>query len=289
MKTHSILLVLLIGILCSVSGQIPNKGFEQWSNFGNYEDPTYWGSTNYSSSGPFYAITKSTDHYPANVGSYSVRLENDASLNPNYWARGFLASGYPPPSPDFPITGHPTSLTGYYKFDSHGGDNMYIHIQLFKNGSSITSGTFTSATSVSEWTPFEVQISDYESAGSATIIIAAYTANGFNDIPLGNSVLYVDNLNFDNYVTSITETTLPDSPVIIYPNPAANMIMVQTDFEVMGNCRLNIYNISGALVKSEILTKNNQPIQIEDLSSGIYTLEIKSGEISAQQKLVIQR
>lgn len=288
MKTHGIILVLFIGILCSVSGQIPNKGFEQWTSFGNYEDPTYWGSTNYASPGTFYAITKSTDHYPPDVGSYSVRLENNALLVPSYGARGFLATGVPPPSPDFPITGHPTSLTGYYKYSSYG-DYVYIHIQLFKNGLSIANGTYTSIASVSDWTPFEATISDYESADSATIIIAAYTANSFDDIPFGNSILYVDNLNFDHYVTSNIETTSPETLVTVFPNPAANMIMIQTKQELKEDWILNIYNISGALVKSELLTKNNQTIRIEDLSSGVYTLKIKSNEMTTQQKLIIQR
>jgi hypothetical protein len=289
-RTFRLITGLLFLILAAKSfGQIPNNGFETWTNFGTYEDPTFWGSTNYSSSGTFYAITKSNDHFPVNVGSYSVRIENNTSINPNYSARGYLATGTPPPGPDFLITGHPSSLTGYYKFNPQNGDTMLIQIQLFNNGSSVAYGEFSTKVAALNWTPFNIPISAYTNADNGSIFIAAYYANSYNAIPSGNSVLYVDNLNFDNLISSIPENISENASFSIYPNPANDILNLNIDKMKNADLTLSIYNVIGNLVKSEILKQNNQQINIEDLSNGIYMVEIKSKESSERQKLIIQK
>jgi Secretion system C-terminal sorting domain len=289
MKKFTIILTVLFAMTIKANAQIPNGGFENWTTVGNYEDPTFWGSTNSYSTGPFYAITKSTDHYPITVGAYSVRIENDIALLPNYSARGFISTGPPPPSPNFPITGHPTSLTGYYKFAPLNGDTMFINIQLFKNGSSVSTGEYTSTASASNWTSFNITLSAYTNADSGNIILAAYYAPGFNYVPQGNSVLYVDNLNFDNLITSVPEQTSEKTTFSLYPNPASDIVTLNIDNRNNADLTLNIYNVIGALVKSETTIKNNRQINIGDLNNGIYMVEINSNEWSGIQKLIIQR
>jgi len=271
------------------NAQIPNSGFESWTNFGAYEDPIPWGSTNSYSTGPFYPVTKSTDHYPAGYGSYSVRMENNTALSPNYSGRGYISTGVPPPSPDFPVTGHPTSLTGYYKFAPLNGDTMLIQIQLYKNGLSVSYGEFTYVASATSWTPFSASLTNYTDADSGSIFIAAYYANGYNCLPRGNSVLYVDNLNFDNLITSISNLTSKNNLFDLYPNPASDIVTLNIENLNNADLTLNIYNVIGNLVKSEMLKQNNKQINIGDLSNGIYMVEIKSKEWSENQKLIIQR
>ncbi len=55
------------------------------------------------------------------------------------------------------------------------------------------------------------------------------------------------------------------------------------------NLALNIYNTIGALVKSVILSQNQQQINIGDLSNGVYVVEVKSKDYTEKQKLIIQR
>lgn len=62
------------------NAQIPNNGFEDWTTIGSYENLNDWATYNSYSAGGFYSCTKSTDHYPTSVGSYSIRLENNTSL-----------------------------------------------------------------------------------------------------------------------------------------------------------------------------------------------------------------
>ena len=120
MKKIIIILYVLITLTITTKAQIPNSGFENWITIGSYENPNGWATTNSFSTGAFYAVTKSTDHYPATAGYYSIRIENDTALLPAYSGLGIIETGaIGTMHPAFPIAGHPTSLTGYYKYIYH--------------------------------------------------------------------------------------------------------------------------------------------------------------------------
>jgi len=277
---------LIAGTTSKSIAQIPNNGFEDWTDFGNYQDPTYWGSTNSFSAGSFYAITQSTDHYPEAVGSYSVRLENNAALNPSNGARGSLFTGPPPPDADFTVTGNPTSLTGYYKFAPQNGDTMFIQIQLYFNGSSVAFGEFTSTTAAPDWTPFTIPISSYANADGGSMIIAAYNANGFNFMPHGNSVLYVDNLNFDNLITDVT-APLAAQVFSIYPNPASETLTITTPIELAYPAVATVFNGLGQVLLTKQLNANQQQLDVSNLPSGVYTISLETSLVKVAQKILV--
>ena len=289
MKKTTLIFSSLFFIALLAKAQIPNSGFENWTSAGAYQDPTYWGSTNSYSAGPFYAVTKSLDNFPVSVGTYSVRIENNIAAFPPYAGRGALFTGPPPPQPNFPIVGAPTSLTGYYKFDSQNNDTMFIQIQLYYQGNSVAFGQYTSAASVSAWSSFNIPISAYALADSGSMILVAYNANGFNFVPHGNSVLYVDNLNFDYLITGVDQLKSGSTPFDLYPNPASDFVAVNRNVANTASITAAIFNPLGELVKSETITNNGQKISVKELANGIYTIELKSTEGSEKQKLVIQK
>ena len=77
--------------------------------------------------------------------------------------------------------------------------------------------------------------------------------------------------------------------ISVYPNPATSNLTLNFNNRNNADLTLNIYNITGELVSSEILRQNQQQINISDLSNGIYMVEIKSNGWSEKQKLIIQR
>jgi hypothetical protein len=275
MNKITIILTVLIAMTIKANAQIPNGGFENWTATGGYEDPTFWGGTNSYSTGPFYAVTKSTEHYPAAIGNYSVRLENSIALSPDYSGRGALFTGPPPPGPNFPIAGHPTSLTGYYKFAPLNNDTMFISVQLFKNGLLVAVGESTSTASASSWTPFTIPIQSYASADSGSIILAAYNAKGFNYLPHGNSVVYVDNLNFDNLITSViyrnSKRPGPASNIVNLFNPSSSGISFALSSRLCVS--LKAFDLAGR----EIATLVNN----EMMSAGTYTKRWNAGAASS--------
>ena len=279
-------------LLKLTDAQIPNFGFENWQNVGSSMEPVDWNSSNtFDSVGSYFAVTRSTDHYPANVGSYSIRIESKASILPDWNAFGVAWSGnfLDPGKPSFPVTGHPTSFCGYYKFLPQNNDTMYINLVLFDNGSPVVNARVSDTNTVSNWTSFNVPIPSYTSADSAKITLGSYFADNQNYLPHGNSVLYVDNLSFDVLINSAPSINEENTEINIYPNPASDFIHIGNMAENLNKSVLNIYTLMGKLVQNETLSQNSSQIDVSGLSNGIYLMEIISDNRKLQQKLIIQR
>lgn len=282
--------MVLIVLTITAKAQIPNNGFENWTSQGNYMDPQEWYTANPYSTSSFYPVTRSTDHYPSSVGDYSIRIENNVSLLPNYEAFGLASTRdlFNSMKPLFPISGHPNSLTGYYKFIPQNNDTMWINVLLYLEGDEVAWGRLSGTTAVSSWTSFNIPLSSYTAADSATIDLASYFANEYN-VPYGNSVLYVDNLSFDNLITSVNEQSLDDNVFSIFPNPARNIVTLNISSSNYAEFVVNIYNVAGSLISSESIQHKQQNIDVRDLNNGIYLVEIKSKKETEIQKLIIQK
>jgi hypothetical protein len=289
MKKFTIVLTVLIAMTITTNAQIPNSGFENWTTVGSYENPNGWVNCN-GNGGTGYPVTKSTDHFPVNVGNFSIRMENFTSGATGCATYGFANSvpyiGYNGAS--FPITGHPNNFCGYYKFMPQNNDTMTIACGLYLNGAMVASATLSTTNTVSNWTSFTIPFSSYTTADSASIGLGAFYSLGTNTTIQGNSVLFVDNLSFDNLITSATESVSVNSSFSLYPNPAFDIITLNIDNN-NSDLILNIYNVIGTLVKSELLKQNQRQVNIGDLSNGIYMIEIESKELTGKQKLIIQR
>ena len=296
MKKFTIILTVLFAMIIKANAQIPNNGFEQWNNVGSYMEPQGFLTPNSNAGGPFYPVTRSTDHYPAFIGNYSIRIENNTSLLPGIEGFGVVLQNRSNvinngPMPSFPIIGHPTSLTGYYKYAPLNGDTMRILILLYYNGTQVSGNEFISTDSIANWTSFNIPFPSYASADSGSILLASYNANGYPPqfIPHGNSVLYIDNLNFNDLINSVTEQAVKNNLFNLYPNPAFDIVTLNIDHTNNSDMTLNVYNLIGESVRSEKLNQVQQKINLGDLNNGIYMVEIKTNEWVEKQKLIIQR
>ncbi|WP_296144704.1 DUF5074 domain-containing protein [uncultured Flavobacterium sp.] len=70
--------------------------------------------------------------------------------------------------------------------------------------------------------------------------------------------------------------------VSIYPNPASGVFFLTTD----KNAKVNLYDISGRLVKTQNYTANG--IDVSSLNSGVYMAEIIIDETREVQKIIIK-
>lgn len=278
------ILAILFALSMKTKAQIPNSGFENWTTVGGHDSLVGWFSGN---------ATLSTDHYPASIGQYSVKLSNNLPLT-NRYSYGYSVTNSANNGclPSFAVTGHPTQLCGYYKCFPANNDTIQIGLMLFKNGVWVAGAELTSTDTVAGWTSFCIPISAYSSADSATITVAAF----YNDTtcampygPYGNSVLYVDNLSFDNLLSSVPENTARKLAFNLYPNPAADFVTLHTQLTQNEELSLFLYNTVGDLVKSETLKHNTQKINLQDLGDGIYLLLIQSKNFIESKRLIIQR
>lgn len=302
MKNFTIILTVLIVMAIETNAQIPNSGFENWVDSSGIEVPSdVWLTPNNLVAGTTYnpPVTKSSDHYPQNIGSYSIRLENDTSyVNTNYdpitspqryWRIAYGSAQTAPLGsnhyigyfgPSFPITGHPSSFYGYYKFIPQNNDTLTIGVVLFQNGSAVASAFLYSTDTVSDWASFDLPISDYTIADSAQIWLMALKTE-----PQGNSILYVDNLSFDSLITTGVNTITNIKKVNLFPNPATDAVQVTGIDET---ATLILSDINGRLLFTKEITAG-ETVLVSSLPNGVYLAIIKSKGSTATEKLIIQR
>jgi hypothetical protein len=275
--------------------QIPNNGFELWNNMGSYLEPQDYKTANTYAIGTFYPVTRATDHYPAAVGNYSIKIESNTSIVPNFAACGVALQTHEMiiggPRPYFRVAGHPASFTGYFKYFPQNNDTMFIMLLLFHGGMVVADATLTATSTVPDWTSFVVPISNYNAADSGAILLASYNANGPppSYFPRGNSVLYADNLNFDFLINSIDEQGANrKDETVFYPNPARDKIY----FELRGaglishHATVTIFNNFGEIVIKKTILSASKSLDISQLLPGIYFLVLENSNTKTTQKLV---
>lgn len=74
----------------------------------------------------------------------------------------------------------------------------------------------------------------------------------------------------------------------VYPNPATDRLNIEMDWDFSTNSTLQVYNVSGALIKTIGLTETNNCIDISGLTTGTYILNIVSGQGSASRKIEVR-
>jgi hypothetical protein len=89
------------------------------------------------------------------------------------------------------------------------------------------------------------------------------------------------NLAGQNSVNNVVDFTTN-----IYPNPAKNNITIENNNFVISN--IELYNITGQLVKTENVNSMSINMNISDLKTGIYILELHTNETSIRRKLIIE-
>ncbi len=104
-----------------------------------------------------------------------------------------------------------------------------------------------------------------------------------------NVTNYFDDFRIESFTKNLGITAINTLHYNLYPNPANDMITLTFNNSNESSLTLNIYTILGKLVKSIILEKNQQKIQIEDLRIGVYLVEIKLNSASERHTLIIQR
>ncbi len=106
-----------------------------------------------------------------------------------------------------------------------------------------------------------------------------YAYDFFKEVPLDN-LEYIESSSDKSYcvVSSVIATDLTYEPLSVYPNPSINDL---TASGVVKGDILQLYNISGQLVLSQIVQHLPCKISVANLPSGIYLLkEINSGRMT---------
>jgi len=272
---------------------IPNYDFENWTTL-YYPQLESWYNS-YSNqyellNSPFKPITQTTD---AQSGEYAVILKSKISLNdtisgnittnPNYFG------------PSFKVTVRHHSLTGFYKFLPENNDSLNILVSMYKNGSSVGWGNFSAGNTVSDYTSFNINIfymNDTITPDSGFISISAYKGMKAK----GNSILYVDNLNFDGYLAGIEKPLVsnPEAEIdfTVYPNPFNTLTNIAFSINEESSVLIRIFDISGkqlALIADSKFFPGNYTFDFDaaGLRKGLYICVIHTDKKVISKKIIL--
>ncbi len=81
-----------------------------------------------------------------------------------------------------------------------------------------------------------------------------------------------------------TEIKYADQDITIFPNPATNLVYINTDEKTT----IEIINMQVQIVATKTLTDKNSSIDVSELRSGVYTLRVKTESGVVMKKIVKQ-
>jgi hypothetical protein len=85
--------------------------------------------------------------------------------------------------------------------------------------------------------------------------------------------------------TGIMETEAPEAGVKLSPNPTTDVVMVTSRFNFE---KVELWNVTGQLLISEIVNNKTHPLQLQNLADGIYFIKVIYENGSSMVKKVIK-
>jgi hypothetical protein len=107
----------------------------------------------------------------------------------------------------------------------------------------------------------------------------------------------VGSASLTNYIEAVLKREAPVTAISvatkvgarIYPNPAKNILTIETGSTVGENTKLRIFDLQGRIVLNCSLTQSKARINIEHLQQGFYIYEIRQGsETLSKGQLLIR-
>ena len=276
-------------VAVSAQGNIPNSGFETWTNAGTYEDPASWTTFNVLSNALFgsnpVSVFKETTN--PHSGSFAARMTSvGLTSNPApgdvpdtvgviftgafNFVQGNVDFGYA-------FTSRPQNFDWWSKYTpTAGGDSGFVICVLTHwNGSTTDTVAWAGSTINTEanWTQHSTTFY-YNPAVSAStfpdtcIILCSAT----DDVYLrAGSTLWVDDMSFSGWV-GLDETPAQREEVAVFPNPATENVTFTVNND--NASRVQIYDMTGRMISDEMFTGRRVQLSTDELASGMYTYTI---------------
>lgn len=251
---------------------IPNPGFENWTTV-SHDFLKQWSNNYYDIDAlrneDIPTVSKSLDKA---TGSYALKIRNVITATQlDYGA----VSTRPDNTPwtgwrgDFPVSGNTDTLYGLYKYAPEN-DTFTIWITLFNNGIQIGSGYWQSSTAMNSWSVFKIPIANPsgKTPDSAKIEIRTY-----NIYANGNSVLLVDNLNF-NPVYPLGTRDIAKQAMALYPNPASQTLNIV--LPTASQQQISVLDMQGRVLQTVEANGFTTAVDISSLKPGMYQVRLNS-------------
>jgi hypothetical protein len=281
-------LALLVSMTLSAASwaQIPNAGFEAWTA----NEPDGWATSN---AAPVYTnVTKSTTAH-----SGSAAIKGEAVQVSIAVLAGAIQSGVG--GEGFPYTGRPAAITGWYQFNSVGGDRFGVNVSLFKggiDGTLVATAATADPTTRTSYTQFSATFI-YFTADTPDTCIAQFSVALPTSVATTHAGSYflLDDLAFSgtSAVEEARETPLSFALEQNYPNPFNPTTQIKYSIPATGPVRLTVHNLLGQTVATLVnQTKSAGQHSLSFNASGfpsgmyVYRLITQQGALTRTMTLV---
>src|ERR1700722_8951617 len=144
MKTSFLLITILTFTIDASAQTVPDNGFENWTYYKgtNYEVPAHWITNDVLTAkfSPKYKGLSTSKTSEAHSGNYAVKMQvvqdHGETVNGCIYSTSSVDSLVlfyeKKANAGFKYTEHATTLNGYYKFNSAGGDSAIFGVTITK-------------------------------------------------------------------------------------------------------------------------------------------------------------
>ncbi len=268
-------LILTIIVSSLIWCQIPNPGFENWTNAA----PDNWLTNN---TAQLHTVLQSTD---AHSGSYSV--EGTVVSFSGFSFAPILTSS-------FPYTVRSSNFSGYYKLTSVGSDTLDIVIALYKNNNAIAGGFFHNSSNINSYTQFNIPITYLSSDIPDSAVISISITPFLNSH--GSSTFYIDDLSFSGTATLVNESKYQIPNIFElkqnYPNPFNPSTIIEYSIPENTFVKIYLYDLLGnkiKIIENSFKTMGQHKVELNsnNLSTGIYFYKMETNRFQDSKKLII--
>ncbi len=284
-------IALMFAATISKAQPIPNAGFENWTNTGNYFSPDSWEtSNNVSAAGGVYTAEQGT---PGSPGSYYLKLTSktvSGQVVNGMAVCGHLDPVTMQPVSGFPFSQRPSTFTGKWQHMIFGSSQGSISVTLTR-WDSATNTRVTVATAqqtltgmAMNWANFTLGFT-YTDGYNPDSCLIVLKASGTN--PTNSDYLWVDNLSFGGNITGISTPDF-DANISIYPNPTSHNLSMDLSALQGQGVTIQIFDPSGRQIQSSgrIIASSTASLDISALSTGNYMLNIITDKGTVQRSFI---
>lgn len=277
--------------------QIPNPGFENFTNMGAYDVPDGWGTLNNTTAiAGVYTASKGT---PGSPGTSYLKLTSktvSSTVVNGIAVSGVLDSMTLMPKSGFAYNMRPANLTGKWQHMIYGSSQGSIQIMLTRWDTGmnmrmpVASGSVTLSGMAMSWANFTIPLTYVDGSNPDSCVIVMKASGS---APTNNDYLWVDNLAFSGSVTGIQKyESSVVSNMIVFPNPSSETIHINMNIKSTQKVSIELTDINGKLILSKdvgtIQGESKQTLNINGISKGTYVVRIVTGNGTEERKIIIE-
>ena len=243
MKTQFFLFLLIVSFSVRVEAQqIPNSGFESWTNIGGwFDNPDEWQTGNNQIQTP---VVKDTLAHP---GNYALQIN---AMGINSFAKT-----------KFAISAHPNQLNFFVKTNVAGSEEVSIVSKLFYSNNVVDSAQWTYSSPLLNWTPIGIPFSQ------SSILVDSVEIQIAN-AGINSTYISVDDMTF---ITTNIKENLIEVLSEVYPNPAKDFVTIEFENRNQNNFTLSLFSVDGKLLKSiNIVQADKYILDTKEFPAGEY-------------------